>query len=90
MFDLRFISVVKKVLAWTEPAPPCRFANAHESSLQQKRMRYQLEEVTGTMSINEMTLHVYVSNTYPVYFGLHGCRAGQGFERNYHSLSMEY
>lgn len=90
MFDLRFISVVEKVLKWTEPAPATRFANTHESFLQQKLKPTRFQDVANAMSANEMILHIYVRDTYPAYFGLDDCRTGQCFKKNYHSTFPEY
>lgn len=90
MFDLEFTRVVKKVLKWTGPAPPTRFANEHESYVNHKNNLGTMLDVADTMASSEILLHMYVQGTYPIYFGLERCHTGQCFAKHYNSSIPEY
>jgi hypothetical protein len=90
MFDPYFISVVRKVLSWTNDAPPCHYANTHESVVKMKKTKVGCPEAAKMMSLNEQILHLYVREYYPKYFSLEICHAGDEYARNYHSLAWEY
>ena len=72
MFDLTFFNVVRKVLDWTE-APVNHYINEHqryvEKSTNVPLFARRMQEF-DMMSRDVRMLHVYVSVTYPSYFGV--------------------
>ena len=90
MFDLKFFAVVKKVLAWSDDAPPCYYANTHESIVEKKKTKEGYLEAAKMLSLNEKILHLWIRENYPKYFLLEPCHAGEEYYRNYHSLAWRY
>ena len=87
MFVLEFFSIVRKVLSWAEPSV-CHYANEHEMHLMNKTSSFHgscLEELRNT-SRELVVLHMYVKNTYPIYFGVK-LRMGGAPMRDYHTTT---
>lgn len=75
MFDMRFISLVKKVMAWGLEAPGAKFLNPHEYHLQRKQGVKNYLHTCLTVRVQEIgedecRLRNYIMQTYLPYFGL--------------------
>lgn len=82
MFVLRFHRLVRETLDWTE-APGTTYANTHMSILRKREM--QTADYGEWGQDNEM-LRLYISNTYPAYFGLI-LRIGEYAVKNRHLVA---
>lgn len=72
MFDCNFFKAVQRILEWAQPPPRPEYANIHQ--VRQSRYRAKFSEVMHqkimTESVQSRLLSIYVSQTYPPYFGL--------------------
>lgn len=74
MFDLHFFEQVKKMMAWTQPAPPIQYVNEH---MYREVLNTSIANGPGVtlycgateMEMNEAWLKTYIAATYPPYFG---------------------
>ncbi len=73
MFDLTFYSVVREVMGWVE-ARGITYLNRHDSIMESRYsktdMKQRAQQRFLEMEGDGRKLPVYVTRTYPVYFGM--------------------
>ena len=87
MFDLRFFKIVRKII-YLSGASTNHYANEHEQHVvktKQTPLYVQQMEEFAMMTPELQMLHLYVSKTYPVYFGM-GFRMGGAAAQTYQTV----
>ena len=84
MFDLEFFKIVKKILGWSE-APESHYANEHERHMMMREPAHAHGCLNQTLTLpgHIQVLSMYVSRTYPAYFGFE-LNIGKAFFLRYH------
>ena len=82
MFVMHFHRLVRETLDWTE-APGTTYVNKHMSILRKREMQ---TADYGELGLDNETLRLYISNTYPAYFGLI-LRIGEYAVKNRHLVT---
>ena len=87
MFDLRFFTIVRKII-YLSGASTNHYANEHEQHVvktKQMPLYAQQMDEFALMTPEMQLLHLYVSKTYPIYFGM-GLRMGGAAQKSYQAV----
>ena len=70
MFDLKFFAYVSAVMGWTKETPPLKFANFHQSHVNQRASMAAQMHYFKALTEEQYMMRAYIIETYLPYFGL--------------------
>ena len=77
---MHVVNIICKIMDWQE-APRTIFCNPHQDVVNRKRIKVSdfLTGYIGNMSDHDFRLHMYISKSYPSYFGV-SLRVGRTYD----------